>query len=152
MKRRVQIGVVGAGDCDRETGELAYQVGRLVAEHGAVLITGGLEGVMEAASRGAVEAGGTTVGILPGASVRDANPYVEIPVATGLSHARNVVLVQSCDAVVAVSGGYGTLSEVALALKMGKPVITINGWERISGVQTAQSPAEAVKMAFKSIS
>ncbi len=149
MAAKIHIAVIGASKCDSRTAEIAYQVGQLVAGKGAALFTGGLGGVMEAASKGAREAGGLTVGILPGSSVKEANPYVDIPIATDMGHARNAVLVRSCHAVVAVSGEYGTLSEIALALKMGVPVVTIGGWESIEGVQIAGSPEEAVEKAFE---
>ncbi len=149
MARRTQIAVVGASSCDTGAMELAYSVGRLVAERGAILFTGGLGGVMEAASQGAREAGGLTVGILPGYSWKEANPYVDVTVATELGHARNAVLVRACDGVIAVSGEHGTLSEIALALKMGKPVAAIGGWETIEGVYSAGSPEEAVVNIFE---
>jgi uncharacterized protein (TIGR00725 family) len=106
---------------------------------------------MEAASKGAKEAGGIVVGILPGFSKEDANNYVTIPVTTGLSHARNVIVVRSADAVIAVSGEYGTLSEIAIALKLGKPVIGINTWDNIDGLMKAESPEEAVDKAIELI-
>lgn len=151
MSKNIQIGVIGSGRCDDATIEAAYLVGRLVAQRGAVLFTGGLGGVMEAASRGARESGGTTVGILPGFSVDEANPYLDISVVSGLSHARNAVLVRSCHAVVAVSGEYGTLSEIALALKMGIPVVALGAWAGIEGVHGAEGPDEAVEIAFSLI-
>ncbi|UCD34278.1 MAG: TIGR00725 family protein [Nitrospiraceae bacterium] len=143
------ISVIGAGSCDREIYGIAEEVGRLAAEKKAIIITGGLGGVMEAASKGASRAGGITVGILPGFDRREANPYVSVPVATGLSHARNVIVARSADAVIAVSGEYGTLSEIAIALKLGKPVIALHSWDTISGVIRADSPEEAVRRAFE---
>lgn len=143
------ISVVGAGSCDRETYGMAEEVGRLVAGKGGILFTGGLGGVMEGASKGAFESGGITVGILPGLSAEEANRYVTVPVTTGLSHARNIIVVRSADAVIAVSGGYGTLSEIAVALKLGKPVIGIDTWDNIEGVIRAGSPEEAVRLAFE---
>lgn len=139
------ISVIGAGSCSEETYAIAEETGKLIARQGAVLVTGGLGGVMEAASRGAKEAGGTTVGILPGFSGEEANKYVDIPVITGLSHARNIIVVRTADAVIAVSGEYGTLSEIAIALKLGKPVIGINTWDNIEGVIKVSTPEEAVK-------
>jgi hypothetical protein len=146
------ISVIGAGTCSEDIYKTAEDVGRLIAQKGAVLVTGGLGGVMEAASRGAKEAGGTTVGILPGFSKDEANQFVEIPITTGLSHARNIIIVRSADAVIAVSGEYGTLSEIAVALKLGKPVIGINTWDNVDGVVKAVSPEEAVRIAFESAS
>ncbi len=146
------ISVIGAGCCDKEIYGLAEETGRLIARNGGTVITGGLGGVMEAASRGAKEAGGITVGILPGFSKEDANKYVRVPVVTGLSHARNVIVVRSADAVIAVAGEYGTLSEIAIALKLGKPVIGIRTWDNIEGIIRAASPEEAVRKAVELIS
>lgn len=145
------ISVIGAGSCDKDVYSLAEEVGKLVAQKGATLVTGGLGGVMEAASKGAKEAGGITVGILPGFSKEEANRFVTIPVATGLSHARNIIVARSADAVIAFSGEYGTLSEIAIALKLSKPVIGIKTWENIEGVIKADSAEEAVNRAFELI-
>jgi uncharacterized protein (TIGR00725 family) len=145
------ISVIGAGTCSDNSYAVAERVGTLIAQKGATLFTGGLKGVMEAASKGAKEAGGIVVGILPGFSKEDANNYVTIPVTTGLSHARNVIVVRSADAVIAVSGEYGTLSEIAIALKLGKPVIGINTWDNIDGLMKAESPEEAVDKAIELI-
>jgi uncharacterized protein (TIGR00725 family) len=143
------ISVIGAGACDKKTYVMAETVGQLVARRGGILITGGLGGVMEAASKGANEAGGTVVGILPGFNKKDANSYVTIPITTGLSHARNVIVVRSADAVIAVAGEYGTLSEIAIALKLGKPVIGINTWENIEGVVNVDNAEDAVAKAIE---
>ncbi len=145
------ISVIGAGSCNKDIYDIAEQVGKLIAQKGATLITGGLGGVMEAASKGAQEAGGTTVGILPGFNSEEANRYVTIPIATGLSHARNIIIARSGDAVIAVSGEYGTLSEIAIALKLGKPVVGINTWENVEGLIKADTPEEAVNKAFELI-
>jgi uncharacterized protein (TIGR00725 family) len=148
------LAVVGSAICDAKTAALAEEVGREIACRGAVLICGGRGGVMEAACRGARSAGGTTVGILPGTDRAQANPYVDIPIVTGLGEARNALVVHSADAVVAISGGYGTLSEIALALKMGRPVVGIGTWDlrppgRVeSGLLMATTPAEAVQKAI----
>jgi uncharacterized protein (TIGR00725 family) len=128
------ISVIGADSCNNEIDKTAEEVGTLIAKRNAVLVSGGLDGVMEAASKGAREAGGVTVGILPGFTKDDANEYVTIPITTGLSHARNIIVVRSADAVIAVSGEYGTLSEIAIALKLCKPVIGIQTWGTIEGV------------------
>jgi uncharacterized protein (TIGR00725 family) len=122
-------------------------VGRLLAERGAVLVCGGLGGTMEAACRGAREGGGTTIGILPGLDRPDANPYVEVALPTGLGEARNALVVRAADVVIAVGGGYGTLSEIALALKAGKRVIGLGTWE-IEGVAPADGPDAAVAAAL----
>lgn len=146
MSRRV--GVIGAGLCDPETVRLAEEVGAMVAQRGGILYTGGLGGVMEAAARGARGTGGITVGILPGATASDANPYVTIPVVTGMGHARNVILVRSSEVLIAISGSHGTLSEIALALKMWKPVVGLHTWKDISGVHYCLTAEEAVEKAF----
>ncbi|MGH3118400.1 MAG: TIGR00725 family protein, partial [Gaiellales bacterium] len=128
MGGRVYVAVVGPGDADPSAEERAAALGKSLAQAGAVVVCGGLGGVMAAACRGAREAGGTTVGILPGGDRTEANPWVEVALATGLGEARNALVVRAADAVVAVAGGYGTLSEIALALKMGKPVIGLGTW------------------------
>ncbi len=146
------ISVIGAGACSEKIYEIAENVGRLIARENAVLVTGGLGGVMEAASKGAKEAGGITVGILPGFSKDEANKFVGIPITTGLSHARNIIVVRSADAVIAVSGKYGTLSEIAVALKLGKPVIGINTWDNVEGIIKVNTPEEAVQKALELVS
>ncbi|MDM7939910.1 MAG: TIGR00725 family protein [Methanothrix sp.] len=140
----MQIAVVGGGDCSPKVHELARQLGRLLAEQGHVLLCGGLGGVMEAACCGAREAGGISVGILPG-DKEEANSCVGIAIATGMNHARNVIVVKSADAVIALPGMHGTLSEIALALKMGKRVISLQSWE-IPGTVRAETPEDAVKL------
>jgi uncharacterized protein (TIGR00725 family) len=149
------LAVIGSARCDAQTAAVAEKVGREIARRGAVLICGGRGGVMEAACRGARSAGGTTVGILPGTDRGQANAYVDVPIVTGLGEARNVLVVRSADAVIAVSGGYGTLSEIALALKMGRPVVGLGTWD-VCGpgpagqgldVVRAGGPAEAVERA-----
>ena len=151
MKRPLHVGVIGAGACDSEIYALAQEVGRKIAEKGWVLICGGLSGVMEAAARGCVEAGGTSVGILPGLKASEANPFIRIPIPTGLGEARNVLVVRASEALVAVSGGYGTLSEIALALKTGKPVIGLKTWPNIEHVQYAETTARAVELVEKAL-
>ena len=126
---------------------MAEEVGRLLARRGAVVVCGGLGGVMEAACRGASREGGTTVGVLPGLDRGAANPFVSVAVATGLGEARNALVVRAADALIAVGGAYGTLSEIALALKAGKPVIGLGTWE-IDGVERVEGPEAAVKMAL----
>ena len=139
------IAVCGAGEDagDAELGA-AEEAGAAIAEAGAVLVCGGLGGVMEAACRGAKDAGGTTVGILPGTDRAAANPFVDVAVATGLGEARNALVVRAADAVVAIGGGYGTLSEIALALKAGKRVVGLETWD-VDGVEVADSPDAAVE-------
>ena len=140
----MQIAVVGGGDCSPAVERVAHSLGGLLAERGHILICGGLGGVMEAACRGAKEAGGLTVGILPGER-EDANDNVGIAIATGMGHARNVIIVKSSDAVIALPGEHGTLSEIALALKMNKTVISLGSWE-IPGTRKAGTPEEAVSL------
>jgi uncharacterized protein (TIGR00725 family) len=147
MRKRI-IGVIGAGNADNRLLRKAEMVGRLIAEKGAILVCGGLGGVMEAAARGAKEAGGITVGILPGETTKGANQYIDIPVATGFGEGRNVIIVRSADAVIAIGGEYGTLSEIAFGLKSGKPVIGIETWD-IKGIVKADRADEAVKKAFE---
>lgn len=142
----MQIAVIGRGDCSDEEYAAAEAVGRLVAGNRGTVCCGGLGGVMEAACRGAKEAGGTTVGILP--DVGEGNPYLDVVVRTGMGHARNVILVNSADAVIAVGGGYGTLSEIAVALKTGKPVFGLGTW-KIEGVTACSTPEEAVTLAVR---
>jgi uncharacterized protein (TIGR00725 family) len=142
------IAVIGAGSATPEQADAAEAVGRRLAEAGAVLVCGGLGGVMEAACRGAKAAGGTTVGILPGDDRRQANAHVDVALATGLGEGRNALIVRAVDALVAVGGEYGTLSEIALALKTGKPVVGVGSWD-IEGVVRAQTPDEAVRRALE---
>jgi uncharacterized protein (TIGR00725 family) len=140
----MQIAVVGGGVCSPDVREKAERLGRLLAEEGHILICGGLGGVMEAVCRGAREAGGVTLGILPGGKI-DANKYVSIAVATGMGHARNVIIIESCDAVIALPGEHGTLSEIALALKMNRPVVSLGSWD-IAGTLRANDPEEALEL------
>lgn len=125
----VHIAVCGPGVCDAETARAAEEVGQTIGGAGAVLVCGGLGGAMEAACRGARRAGGITVGILPGTQRADANPHVLVAIPTGLGEARNALVVRAADAVVAVAGEFGTLSEIALALKLGVPVVGLDTWE-----------------------
>ncbi|MBN1879960.1 TIGR00725 family protein [bacterium] len=148
--RPLKIAVIGAAVCDDRIASIAYQVGQSIAHHGGVLISGGRSGVMEASCRGACEAGGITIGILPGTNPSESNQYVIIPLPTGLGHARNAVLTQCADAVIAISGGYGTLSEIALALKMGKPVLGIETRADIEGLILMPDPESAVSRVFNS--
>jgi hypothetical protein len=141
----VQISVIGSG---AEHEERAEEVGRLLAERGAVVVTGGRGEVMAAASRGAKSAGGTTIGIVPGETRAEANEWVDHVVVTGIGHARNLAVVASGDAVIAVGGRYGTLAEIGLALTLGRRVVVLDpGWE-IEGTVRAQTPAQAVELAL----
>lgn len=146
-ERNVQVGVCGAAAADGELYDKAYRVGRLIAARGWAVVCGGLGGVMEAASKGAAEAGGVVIGIIPGYESNAANPYVTYTVATGMGHARNVIVAASADAVIAVGGGYGTLSEMALATKLGRPVVALDPPADVAGVVVAASPEDAVAYA-----
>ena len=141
------IGVIGAGVCDDSVYTLAHDVGYNIALSGAILVCGGLGGVMEAAAKGAKAAGGMTVGILPTETKDEANPYIDIPLATGLGHARNAIITRSCDVFIAIDGSYGTLSEIGLAKTMGKEVVGIKSWD-IEGIIKAESAKEAVDIAI----
>ena len=150
----LQIAVVGSGAEDERANELARRVGVEIARMGGVLVCGGMGGVMEAAAMGAKEAGGITLGIIPGDDPKAANGYIDHVIVTGMGHARNVLVVKSAAAVIALPGGPGTLSEIALALKMGKPVVSVGGfapWDMIDGVKSIESPDEAVKYIFEVI-
>jgi len=144
-------GVIGAGKADKEILEMAEEVGRLLAKNGFIVLTGGLGGVMEATSRGAFMEGGITVGILPTNKKEDANSFVKIPIPTGMGEMRNALIVRASDVLVAIGGEYGTLSEIALALKTGKKVIGLKTW-KIPGVIEAHSAEEAVELVKSSIS
>jgi hypothetical protein len=143
----LQVAVIGSGS---EHEARAEQVGRLIAERGAVLVCGGRDEVMAAAARGAKAAGGTTIGILPGETKADANPWIDHVVVTGMGHARNLAVAASGDAVIAVGGGWGTLSEIAFAQILGRPVIVLEpGWEvEREGVERAATPEQAVDLAL----
>jgi uncharacterized protein (TIGR00725 family) len=148
------VGVIGEGRCDDEIADLAFETGRLIAAQGWTLVCGGMGGVMEHACRGARSAGGVTLGILPGESRRDGNPYLSYSVVTGLGEARNVLVVKSSRAIIAVSGSYGTLSEIALANVAGVPVIGLSSWRldpaqnrgRSLYAREAEDPAAAIRM------
>ena len=142
------VAVVGSGVAKDELYEKAREVGKLVAERGATVVCGGLSGVMEAAARGATEAGGTAIGILPDEDRRRQNEYLTYSVATGAGQARNLAVVCSGDVVIAIGGEYGTLSEIGLARKVGRPVVVLEGWDLGEHVSVASSPQEAVDEAF----
>jgi uncharacterized protein (TIGR00725 family) len=144
----VYVAVCGPGQATDAEATRAEAVGRGLAERGAVVICGGLGGVMEAACRGARDAGGTTVGLLPGDDRGAANPYVSVALPTGLGELRNGLIVRAADAVIAIGGAFGTLSEVALALKTGTPVVGLDTWDVGEPIQRAGSPEEAVERAL----
>jgi uncharacterized protein (TIGR00725 family) len=142
------IGVIGGSEVSPELYSAAELIGREVATRQAILITGGLRGVMEAAAKGAKAAGGLTIGVLPGLSPADANPYIDLPIVTGLSEARNIIIVRTAEVLIAVGGGYGTLSEIAFALRLQKPVIGLDSWHVAAPIIRVQTPQEAVSRAF----
>ena len=151
----LQISVIGASEPSPEAVRLAKEVGRELARRGVTIVTGGLAGVMEAACKGAKEAGGTTIGILPGSDPSEANPYVDIPICTGIGYSRNVIVVKSGRAVIAVAGAFGTLSEIAHALGDGIPVIGLETWSISQNGQpnhsivVAKDPLDAVEKAIE---
>jgi uncharacterized protein (TIGR00725 family) len=144
----MQIGVIGSSECSSKTKKLAEEVGREIARRGATLVCGGLGGVMEAAARGAKEAGGLTVGILPGSHAGEANPYIDVAVVTGMSYARNIIVVRSSDAIIAIEGKYGTLSEIAVALQLHKPIVGLKTWEVSEEIISSSCAVEAVEKAI----
>jgi uncharacterized protein (TIGR00725 family) len=144
----VQIAVIGSG---AEWTSRAEEVGRLLAEHGCVVVCGGLGEVMEAAARGAKSAGGTTVGVLPGESTRDANAWIDYAVATGTGHARNLAVVASCEAAIAIGGRWGTAAEIAYARLLGRPVVILGAGPPIEdeSIARVETPKEAVELALR---
>lgn len=142
------VAVIGAGEAEGELYEQAREVGRLVAERGGTLVCGGLGGVMEAAARGAKEADGVAIGVLPDQDRRRANEYLSYSVATGIGEARNLAVVCTTDVVIAIGGEYGTLSEIGLARKVGRPVVSLGSWELPGHVTVVSSPEEAIEAAF----
>ncbi len=151
---RLFIAVIGGSQLTEEEAKLAEAVGRELAKRSAILICGGLGGAMEAACKGAMSEKGITVGILPGHERESANPYVQIPIVTGVGYARNAIVVQSAQAVIAVDGSYGTLSEIAHALQNGIPVVGLNTWSFSShgkqddSIILAHDPVDAVEKAI----
>ena len=146
MHRRY-VAVCGASEATPSQQDAAREVGKLLAKHGAILINGGFGGVMAAASEGAASEGGTVVGILPDTDRSGANPYLTLSIPTGLGHARNAVIVTAADSVIAIGGGWGTLSEIALARRLGRSVFALDTWD-VKGIEIVQTPAEAVERAL----
>ena len=148
------VAVIGGNECSPREARLAEEIGRELARQGAILVCGGMTGIMNAACKGASSEGGLTIGILPGNSREQANPHVQIPIVTGLGEARNVLVVKSAQAVIAIGGKYGTLSEIAHALRSGIPVIGLNTWslsrngQPDNSIIAAQNAAEAVNKAL----
>ncbi len=147
--RKPIIAVVGAGKCSKKLKDMAAEIGKYVAEQGGIIVCGGLEGVMEGAARGAKEAGGTTIGILPTMDKNDANEFIDYVIPTGFGEARNIIVVRTADAVIALPGKYGTLSEMAFALQAKKPLISVSAWKLGEDMLQIDDPIEAAKMAMK---
>ncbi len=141
-RKNLQIAVIGSSEPASEYLALAYDVGRIIASKGAVLVCGGLGGIMEAAAQGAKEKGGLTLGIIPDYDKQSANPFIDVVIPSGLGHARNILVAASGDLVVALPGSNGTRAEVSIALKLGKPVIGLLAWETVPGVQRVNSVQE----------
>lgn len=139
------VAVIGGGECDAKLAKLAYEVGKNLAEKGYTLVCGGLGGVMEFASKGAFENGGTTIGILPSEDTKTANPYIKIPIATGMGIGRNIVIIRTAQVVVAIDGKFGTLSEIAFALQLGKPIFSLQSWEIDPKVKQVKDVQELMK-------
>ena len=147
MRQTPIIAVIGGRKADKALRKEAETIGRLIAQRGAILVCGGLHGIMESAAKGAKEAGGLTIGVLPQEHKRDANPYIDVPLATGLGIGRNVIIARAADALIAVGGEYGTLSEIAFGLQMKKPVVGLKTWD-IAGIIPAEKAEEAVNKVF----
>ena len=146
--RRTQVSVIGSGSGHQAA---AVEIGRLLAERDCVVITGGLDEVMAWALRGAREAGGMTIAILPGESHAAANQWADHVIVTGIGHARNLAVAASGDAVIAVGGSWGTLAEIGFAMRLGRPVVVLEGGPAVDGVSRATTPAEAVELALAAI-
>lgn len=151
MERKPVVAIIGASKCSKKLRDMAAEAGRYVAEQGGVVVCGGLGGIMEGAARGAHEAGGTTIGILPSSEKEDANEFIEFVIPTGFGEARNVMVVRAADAVIAFPGKYGTLSEMALALRDKKPVISISAWKLGDEIIQMDDPKEAAAKALEMI-
>lgn len=156
MEHKPRIGVLGPHACSAEEHALGFAVGAELARGGAILVCGGLDGMMTAAAEGAKSENGQTIGILPGDDDAAANPFIDIPMPTGLGALRNALLVRVCDAVIAIRGGYGTLSEIAFALRLKVPVVGLNTWTVAQegkaadpGIRICSTPAEAAKLALE---
>jgi hypothetical protein len=145
------IGVIGASKISQEFEKIAFEVGFEIAKRGGILVCGGLAGVMEAVCKGAKKAGGTTIGILPGLARNQANPYIDIAITTGLLEARNLIIVRTSDVLIAIDKGLGTLSEIAFALKMKKPVIGIGTWDIELPLIKVKTAEEAVTKAWENL-
>jgi hypothetical protein len=149
MPRALSLAVIGAGDAPPRVRRLAFEVGREAARRGAIIVSGGLGGVMAGAAAGARAGGGHAIGILPTYNLDSANRHVDFRVATGMGEARNVLVVASADAVVALEGESGTLSEIGLAMKLRRPVVALRSWHNIEGIERAATPQAAVELALR---
>ena len=147
VSQRIRIGVIGGAKPEEKWLQAAARIGELIARQGGILVCGGLGGVMESAARGAKQAGGLTIGILPGQATQDANPYIDVAIATGIGYTRNSLVALNSDVLIAIDGQYGTLSEIAYGLIYGKRVIGLGTWD-VTGILTVLTPDEAVQMAF----
>lgn len=152
----IYIGVIGGSQANEKDLKIAYQVGKYIAQNGWALICGGLTGVMEYAAKGAFEENGITIGILPSNDKNTANKYIKIPIATGFGIARNYIIIQNADFIIAIDGSYGTLNEISAALNLGKKVITINSWKLKNAgyidnslFWEVQTPEEAISLIKK---
>lgn len=146
--RPKRVGVIGAARPSARGLEMARRVGELLAAEGAVVVCGGLGGIMEAACEGAARGGGVTIGILPGNAAADANRFVTLPIVTNMGHARNVIIAQTAEVLIAIEGEFGTLSEIAIGLKCGRRVIGLGSWNDVPGVESAADPESAVALAM----
>ncbi len=149
--KKIHVGVIGAGTCSKRICDTASEVGKNIAKAGAVLVCGGLSGVMEGAAKGAKENGGVTIGIIPGESKEEANPYIDHTIVTGFGEGRNLIVIRSSDVIIALPGKYGTLSELSFCLKLGKPVVSLGTWDISEKIIKAKDPKEAVKLALDQI-
>lgn len=150
MRKKI-IAVIGGSEAGKDDLIIAEQVGALIAKNNAILICGGMGGVMEAASRGARQNNGLVIGVLPGTNKDSANPYIDITIVTGMGEARNVIITRTCDCAIAIEGKYGTLSEIAYCLAFGIPVIGINTWDIDAPIIKVNSAEQAVKAALENI-
>ncbi len=148
--KKIIVGVIGGSEANKEIIKLAYEMGKEIAKHNYILVCGAMSGVMEATCKGAKGVGGLTIGILPGKEKNEANPYVDIPIVTAMSHARNAIIVRTADVLIAIGGKYGTLSEIGLAKVIDKPVIGLNTWE-IPGVIKVKTVKEAMEEVKKTV-
>ncbi len=150
-EKKELIGVIGSGEDDKDLFELSRQIGGLIARAGMNVVNGGLFGVMEGSALGCSEAGGLTIGLLPGLRAVNANPYIDITIPTGMGEMRNALIIRASAGLIAIGGGYGTLSEIALAHKSGKPVVGLRTWDVSDKTVKVQTPEQAVTAILKEI-